>query len=437
MCPYPYLEYELNFGDIGGWHEIGSSDSGILTEKGSFGNLPAGEGFMAISLSRSAHIDGKICIDRFIDQVGFVDSLDPVILTIIKGQITKIEGDRSAKKLRENLKEAEAKAREKEWEPEYVYKISEIGIGTNPKAIIGASTIETEKQRGTLHIAIGNNTTFGGTYRAPIHYDCIIRQAKLKVDGNTILEGGKLEDLGTLYARFEEKYSLIKKEKIHCDSIVIKFPSEVTIKEGKLFKIWKDFEGRHHRTKVGDNDTARKGAELWNLMKNQGTIANLLQKTHLHDNTVYQLLRLLEEYLLVSIQEKTVLNILHDILTHQDKDFERLRNDIDNVLADLRDIFEQDEIYLKNILENIDLIKRDLSDTNIKEILESLRRIESHTDALIRSGSKILSSKVSVSVGVAGFLGISTEIDLRELLVRIKDRLIDEFKGVKKRFGNK
>lgn len=432
----PKLEYELNFGDIGGWYEIGSSDSGILTKKGSFGNLPAGEAFMAISLSRSAHIDGKICIDRFIDQVGFVDIMDPVILTIVKGQITKIEGGKSARKLRENLRKAEAKAKEKGWEPEYVNKISEIGIGTNPKAIIGPATIETEKEKGTLHIALGNNTTFGGTYRAPNHFDCVIKQAKLEVDSNTILEGGQLEDLGTLYAKFEEKYSLIKEEKIHGDSIIIKFPSEAAIHERKLFKIWKDFEGRHHRTQVGDNATARKEAELWKLMKNYKTIAYLLNKTNIPDSTVYQLLRLLEEYLLVSIQEKTILDILFDIRTRQEKNFEKLRNDIGNVFADLSDTSEQDEIYLKDILEKIGLIKRYMSDTNIEAILESLRRIESHTDELIRSGSKILSSKVSVTAGVAGFLGISTEVDLRKLLIRIKEKLIDEFKDFKKRFGN-
>ena len=175
---------------------------------------------------------------------------------------------------------------------------------------------------------------------------------------------------------------------------------------------------------------------MWKLMKNYKTIAYLLNKTNIPDSTVYQLLRLLEEYLLVSIQEKTILDILFDIRTRQEKNFEKLRNDIGNVFADLSDTSEQDEIYLKDILEKIGLIKRYMSDTNIEAILESLRRIESHTDELIRSGSKILSSKVSFTAGVAGFLGISTEVDLRKLLIRIKEKLIDEFKDFKKRFGN-
>ena len=51
--------------------------------------------------------------------------------------------------------------------------IAELGIGTNDKATRPDNILETEKILGTVHIAIGDNSTFGGKVSVPFHQDFI------------------------------------------------------------------------------------------------------------------------------------------------------------------------------------------------------------------------------------------------------------------------
>lgn len=129
----------------------GISDSGIFTEKGAFGNLPAGEGFIAPVESES---EGTIVFDGSIAGVGVLDSL--VEVSIQDGRVVKVRGDKG--KLGRMLRK---------------YKnadhIAEIGIGANPKARIIGNVLEDEKVLGTAHIAFGDNHTFGGNILSLIH----------------------------------------------------------------------------------------------------------------------------------------------------------------------------------------------------------------------------------------------------------------------------
>ncbi len=78
------------------------------------------------------------------------------------------------------------------------FNIAELGIGTNPNAKpTGGMTIVDEKVRGTIHIAIGDNKTFGGKGDATIHWDFFksMNPGTLEVDGKLIMENGKFLDL--------------------------------------------------------------------------------------------------------------------------------------------------------------------------------------------------------------------------------------------------
>jgi len=429
----PSSKYTLTFGDLGGWHEIASSDSGILTEKHSYGNLPAGEAFIAISLSRSAHINGEICIDNFISEVGHIDHTKPVILTIVKGEVTDIKGPDTAEKLKKNLERAENAARDRSLEPEYVRKIAEIGIGTNPMAKIGESTIETEKRMGTLHIALGNNSTFGGTYEAPNHYDCVLSQLQLEIDDRVILEEGRIKPLNTLRRQFEENYDLMDKTRIEDESLVTKISSDVIVRGTKLCKKWTDFEGRTHYTQVGDNVTSQKAAKLWQCMDKQETLAKLLDKTDLADEVTYQLLRLLEQYLLVGIEKKATIDFVKQLRDQTESNFAQLSNALSGIVAAIKeDIYDQEKIYLADILQNIRLLRESFAATDTEGILERIKRIESNTDELLRSDSGILSSTLTVSAGIGPFLNISGQIDLKKLLTKIREKLA----GIKKKLSS-
>ena len=70
--------------------------------------------------------------------------------------------------------------------------IAELGIGTNEKAIVTGVVLEDEKAMGTVHVALGDNASMGGTVHAPIHLDGVVLKPTLMVDETVILEAGKL-----------------------------------------------------------------------------------------------------------------------------------------------------------------------------------------------------------------------------------------------------
>ncbi|MBV9732484.1 MAG: aminopeptidase, partial [Verrucomicrobia bacterium] len=72
------------------------------------------------------------------------------------------------------------------------YNIAELGVGTNDRAMVSGNILEDEKVLGTVHIALGNNASMGGTVNVPIHLDGLIRNATLYVDGELVLDKGKL-----------------------------------------------------------------------------------------------------------------------------------------------------------------------------------------------------------------------------------------------------
>lgn len=156
-------------------------DDGVLDQPGAFGNLPAGEVFVA-PLATGA--DGVCVIDRSIalGGEGLVDA--PIQLTFRAGRIVAIEGGRSAETTRATIAEAGAGAD----------VVAELGIGTNERARITGSVITDEKVLGTAHVAFGDNasSSYGGDNRATIHVDGVMADATIEADGEIVMVAGEL-----------------------------------------------------------------------------------------------------------------------------------------------------------------------------------------------------------------------------------------------------
>lgn len=131
-------------------------DDGILTKPGSFGNLPAGEVFLA-PLEGTAR--GKLVLEWApTRQLKF-----PITLIIEEGIVREIIGDEPyADYLREKLNERNENR-----------NIAELGIGTNDRAKRPDNILESEKILGTIHIALGDNSSFGGRVKTPFHQDFV------------------------------------------------------------------------------------------------------------------------------------------------------------------------------------------------------------------------------------------------------------------------
>lgn len=132
------------------------SDTGILTRKGAFGNLPAGEVFLA-------PVEGS-AQGRLVLEWGPTRQLSsPVMLMIRDGYVTEISGnDECAEYLRVKLSERRDNG-----------NIAELGFGTNRAARRPDNILESEKIFGTIHIALGDNSSFGGKVKTPFHQDFV------------------------------------------------------------------------------------------------------------------------------------------------------------------------------------------------------------------------------------------------------------------------
>ncbi len=151
-------------------------DTGLLMKPGDFGNLPAGEVYCA-PIEGTAN--GTLAFDGAIASVGMLKK--PVHVTVERGFATKITGGPEAAKFNGLL----AAVNKKE-----AYNVAELGVGCNPNARLIGIILEDEKVYGTVHVALGDNSTFGGTVEAGIHLDGIIRKPSFFLDGKAVMEKG-------------------------------------------------------------------------------------------------------------------------------------------------------------------------------------------------------------------------------------------------------
>ena len=159
----------------------GMSEGGIYAERGAWGNLPAGE---AYSTPLEGTGNGKIVVEK-----GWYPYLkEDMTITFRDGSVTEIRGGGDVgDELRGLLKPGT------DGEPYSSRRnMAEFGIGTNPNAKRPDNTLESEKIRGTIHIAVGDNAHMGGRVHADLHQDFIQPKPGVWVDGRLIMKEGKL-----------------------------------------------------------------------------------------------------------------------------------------------------------------------------------------------------------------------------------------------------
>jgi leucyl aminopeptidase (aminopeptidase T) len=125
---------------------------------------------------------GKIIIDGSIVLPGLGPLREDVILRILGGSVTEIEGSEEAILFKEILKSAQEKE---------VYNIGEFGIGLNPKCKICGSMLEDEGVYGTIHFGIGDNHTMGGCVEASMHTDVVVKNPTVFIDEKMVIKSGK------------------------------------------------------------------------------------------------------------------------------------------------------------------------------------------------------------------------------------------------------
>jgi leucyl aminopeptidase (aminopeptidase T) len=149
-------------------------DAGELTERGAFGNLPCGEGFIS-----PVSGNGTLVVDGSMAGIGLVD--DPIELVIEGGHLTSArwrQGMAFMALLTEHGEDGT--------------NVAELGIGTNEKAKLTGNILEDEKILGTCHVAFGASAGIGGTIQVPVHLDVVVTRPTVELDGEPIVREGEL-----------------------------------------------------------------------------------------------------------------------------------------------------------------------------------------------------------------------------------------------------
>jgi leucyl aminopeptidase (aminopeptidase T) len=151
-------------------------DHGNLQATPAFGNLPAGEAYIA-PVEDSA--EGLVVFDGSLAGYGLLD--DPVRVKVAGGRVVEADGE-AGRWLLSTLDAGGARGR----------ALAELGIGTNPAATLSGNILEDEKVIGTAHLAFGTNLSFGGANASTVHIDGMLLEPTVELDERPLMRDGEL-----------------------------------------------------------------------------------------------------------------------------------------------------------------------------------------------------------------------------------------------------
>jgi len=149
---------------------------GVAARPGQIGGAANGEACVA---PREGTAEGIIVDPFMIEHIGEVTGR--FVLEISQGRATTIEGGEQAAQLRQLLSRADADAA----------NVAEFAMGTNARCRLGARR-EAKKKLGTIHVALGDNATLGGTVTSAVHRDILMTGATVEIDDERVLIEGRL-----------------------------------------------------------------------------------------------------------------------------------------------------------------------------------------------------------------------------------------------------
>lgn len=107
----------------------------------------------------------------------------PIRLTLNKGRIVDIDGEYEAEEFRGWLES---------WGDANGWILAELSVGTNPLAKFWGSMRQDRFVLGSFHVGFGMNADVGGKIESNIHYDAIMSSPTVTVDGQVIVEKGRI-----------------------------------------------------------------------------------------------------------------------------------------------------------------------------------------------------------------------------------------------------
>ena len=121
--------------------------------------------------------EGVLIADASIPYIGIGVLDEPITCQVERGFITSLHGGPQADVIRAAL-DAHGDRN--------CFNVAELGIGLNPNASLTGRMLDDEGVIGTIHIGIGTSHTLGGEVIAPTHYDLLMWDPTIEIDGRVV-----------------------------------------------------------------------------------------------------------------------------------------------------------------------------------------------------------------------------------------------------------
>lgn len=134
--------------------------------------------------------NGTVVFDGAIPDLDIGPLDDPVTMEIANGSVVNVEGKREAEVIERVWSE---------YDSQEVYNIAQLAVGMNPECREFNDWFSHNHGRfGNVHFGIGTSTILGGVVQTPVHFDAMMAEPTLELDGEAVLENGQS------FAFFEE-----------------------------------------------------------------------------------------------------------------------------------------------------------------------------------------------------------------------------------------
>ena len=154
-------------------------ETGLFREPGQFAALPNSElNISPIEGTTEGIIVGNVRLMGF----GILRD-EPVTIEVKAGEVSRITGGKAADYLSETLKS---------FDDRKAYNLAEFAVGLNPFCRSYATNLEDLGKLGFGHHGIGSSYAIGGDVLAPCHIDVIYSEATLEIDGQAVLDKGRV-----------------------------------------------------------------------------------------------------------------------------------------------------------------------------------------------------------------------------------------------------
>ncbi|MEW6105630.1 MAG: hypothetical protein AB1563_04600 [Bacillota bacterium] len=125
---------------------------------------------------------GIIVFDTTAHSVGLLKS--PIKLTVKDGWVTNIEGGAEAEVWKRILAD--------HGDTNSYNCPAEIAVGLNPNVTITGVMRTDKKKYGATHIGMGDTIVLGGTCKAKLRLEGVIKEPTISVDGQVVVDGGRI-----------------------------------------------------------------------------------------------------------------------------------------------------------------------------------------------------------------------------------------------------